>query len=115
VSFATNPGATQCPLLRSHFPLNEPIDSSRVWNNVADDGQSSYSVTFDHRYVDQKGDWQSSSSFGSNDLLVLAKLADLCKTHIYELHSADNERSDERSHENQSSATRRKALAVKSR
>jgi hypothetical protein len=101
---------------------NQPADRLRfgaiqaaIWRNVTDEGRVLYSVTFDRRYVDQKGAWQSSSAFGRNDLLVLAKLADRCNTRIYELQAQDRDRDDENTEEQSAPAVRRKARAVKSR
>lgn len=34
-------------------------------------------MTFERGYTDLNGDWQSSTSYGREDLLVLAKVADL--------------------------------------
>jgi len=41
-----------------------------------------YSVSFERRYKDAQGNWQSTHSFNSDDLLVLAKLADHAHTEI---------------------------------
>lgn len=64
--------------------------SASIWKNDGD-GRAFYNVTFDRRYRDAEGNWKSSSSYGRDDLLVLAKLADLAHTRILELQSADTE------------------------
>jgi hypothetical protein len=52
-----------------------------------------YNVTLErlHRDADEK--WQSTGSFGRDDLLVLAKVADQAHTRIHELQAADREAS----------------------
>lgn len=56
-----------------------PIRAS-VWANETENG-TRYNVTFDRAYRD--GDtWKSTSSFGRDDLLVLAKAADQAHTWI---------------------------------
>ena len=54
-----------------------------VWRNGTDE-QPRYNVTFSRLY--KEGDqWKSTQSFGRNDLLVLAKVADLVHTRILQL------------------------------
>ena len=54
-----------------------------VWKNGTDD-QPRYNVTFSRLY--KEGDqWKSTQSFGRNDLLVLAKVADFAHTRICQL------------------------------
>ena len=78
----------------------KPIDEVRIgrvkatiWKNGTEDAPRSsrdapayvaYNVTFSRLYKD--GDqWKSTPSFGHNDLLTLAKVADLAHTRIYAL------------------------------
>jgi hypothetical protein len=58
--------------------------SAAIWRNHNEKG-TFYSVTFERSYKDEAGKWHSSSSFNSNDLLRLAKVADLVDTKINEL------------------------------
>ena len=54
-----------------------------VWRNGTED-HPRHNVTFSRLYKD--GDqWKSTQSFGRNDLLVLAKVADQAHTRIFEL------------------------------
>ncbi len=54
-----------------------------IWKNEAGNG-SRYNVTFQRLYKD--GDqWKSSESFGRDDLLLVAKVADLAHTRIFEM------------------------------
>jgi hypothetical protein len=65
-----------------------------VWANRAQNGRLFYSVTFDRLWKDddelgegnrvvKRGEWHQSGSFGADDLLLLAKIADLAHTWIY--------------------------------
>ena len=54
-----------------------------IWRNGTDE-QPRHNVTFSRLYKD--GDqWKSTHSFGRNDLLVLAKVADFAHTRISQL------------------------------
>ena len=53
-----------------------------IWRQESETGPW-YSVAFARSYRDQAGNWQSSGSFGRDDLLVLAKLADQAHTWIH--------------------------------
>ena len=70
---------------------NKPVHTVRygnvraaVWRNLVDLGNNSrpmYSVTFNRSYKDGN-DWRDTSSFGSDDLLLLAKAANDAHTWI---------------------------------
>ena len=79
---------------------HKPVDEVRIgrvkatiWKNGTEDAPRSsrdapayvaYNVTFSRLYKD--GDqWKSTQSFGRNDLLTLAEVADLAHTRIYTL------------------------------
>jgi hypothetical protein len=64
--------------------------NASIWKNPTDKG-TFYNVTFESRYRDGEGNWKSSHSYTSNDLLALAKAADLAHTKIVELRNAENE------------------------
>jgi hypothetical protein len=54
-----------------------------IWRNVTDSG-TRHNVTFERLYKD--GDkWKSTQSFGRDDLLLLAKVADAAHTRIFQL------------------------------
>ena len=62
--------------------------SAAIWKNDSDKG-AFYNVTFQRTYKDSD-ELKNTQSFGREDLLVLAKLADLAHTKIFELqHVAD--------------------------
>ncbi|MGP1308586.1 MAG: hypothetical protein ACTS27_00120 [Phycisphaerales bacterium] len=59
-----------------------------IWENLAEKGTRYYSVTFERRYFDAEANaWRSSASFNRDDLLTLAKAADMAHTRIHELQS----------------------------
>jgi hypothetical protein len=39
-----------------------------IWENDGNEGRKFYSVSFDRRYKDKEGNWQSTTSLGANDL-----------------------------------------------
>ena len=51
-----------------------------IWQNETDNGVR-YNVTFERLY-NQDGEWRSTNSFGRDDLLLLAKVADAAHTWI---------------------------------
>ncbi len=62
---------------------SKPFDNIRIgpiqaaiWRNAGTDGRSYYSVTMEKRYRDADGNWQSTSSFHRDDLLVIGKVTD---------------------------------------
>src|SRR4051812_15036941 len=69
---------------------NRPIHSVRlrniraaIWANEGEQGPR-YNTTFSRLFKDGEGYWRSSDSFGRDDLLLLAKVADLAHTWISE-------------------------------
>lgn len=63
--------------------IRDGLISASIWEQASEKG-SFYSVTFERRYKDAEGNWKSSHSYDSRDLLQLAKLADLAHTRILE-------------------------------
>lgn len=62
--------------------------SAAIWKNDSDKG-AFYNVTFQRTYKESE-ELKNSQSFRRDDLLVLAKLADLAHSKIFELqHGAD--------------------------
>ena len=78
---------------------NKPVAEVRVgavkaaiWPNQTESGVVRHNVTFSRIYKDAEGNWKSTPSFGRDDLLVVAKVADMAHTKIFEVangHSAD--------------------------
>ena len=83
------------------MPSNKPVAEVRVgavkaaiWPNQTESGVVRHNVTFSRIYKDAEGNWKSTSSFGRDDLLVVAKVADMAHTKIFEVangHSADQD------------------------
>ncbi len=76
----------------------QPIDRIRlgtvqaaIWKNTDDEGRPWYAVTLERLYRDGENKWKSTSSFGRDELLSVAKVADLANTRIHELVTADRE------------------------
>lgn len=95
------------PTDRSEKP--KPIHTIRlgsihaaIWSNPGQHGPF-YAVTFERRFRDQKENWQSSASYSRDDLLVLAKLADLTHTIVCERQAADRGRDTDAAGRNGSS------------
>ena len=86
---ATKPTATETnkpPVARLRIGL---INAS-IWERATDKG-TFHSVSFERRYKDAAGNWQTTHSFDTSDLLALAKLADQAHTKLLEIRSGDDE------------------------
>ncbi len=68
---------------------------ANIWANRIEGGATVYKVTLDRLWkegdevneqseVIKRGEWKQSTSFGKDDLLLLAKIADLAHTWIYQ-------------------------------
>lgn len=73
----------------------KPIDEVRIgsikaaiWKNQTQNGDR-FNVTFGRLYRDEGGHWKQSDSFGRDDLLLLAKVADLAHSRIHELQASE--------------------------
>lgn len=64
--------------------------TASIWENRTEKGMF-HNVTFQRRYRDAEGNWKSSHSYNLDDLLALAKAADLAHTKIVETQSGDGE------------------------
>lgn len=67
-----------------------PITAA-VWRNESKEGETFYSVTLERSYRDRDGNWKSSSSFNGDELLLLAKVADLAHTELSKLRASDRQ------------------------
>jgi hypothetical protein len=61
-----------------------------IWERSTENG-TFYTVSFERRYRDGEGNFKSSHSYDAQDLLVLAKVADLAHSKILELQKGDGE------------------------
>ena len=59
------------------------VVKAAIWQNQAGD-RTRYNVTFSRSYRDADGQWHTTHSFGYNDLLVLAKVADRAHSCIFD-------------------------------
>jgi hypothetical protein len=83
----TDTNATREPITRVKlFPVE-----AAIWRNSSKDGEPFYAVTFGRAYRDREGQWKNSSNFSGDDLLTLAKAADLAHSRIVELRAADRQ------------------------
>ncbi len=73
--------ATQGPKQRPAQTIRQGRLKVTIWRQESDKGPW-YSVVPSRTYRDQSEQWQSSSSFGRDDLLLLAKLLDQAHTWI---------------------------------
>lgn len=78
-------------------PKNKPVHEVRlaavkaaIWKNDTDSGVR-FNVTVTRLYKDGD-DWKNTDSFGRDDLLLVAKVADLAHTCICEQQAQDVER-----------------------
>jgi hypothetical protein len=82
-------------------PKRRPVHSIRlknirasVWQNESEDGPW-FNVTLSRLYRSHTGEWQSSDGFSRDDLLLVAKVADLAHTFCLEHPPGKEEESEE--------------------
>ena len=63
-----------------------------IWQNETA-GRTRHNVTFSRLYKDGE-QWKTTQSFGNNDLLVLAKVADRAHSRIFELSQEKEQEAD---------------------
>lgn len=87
-TMSTKNGSTKAPPAQQE-PKQRPVHEIRlgriraaIWANQNDNG-TWYNVTLSRSYKDGE-DWRSSSSFGRDELLTLAKVADLANSWIHD-------------------------------
>jgi hypothetical protein len=83
---------------------NPPVDHIRlgavqaaIWQNLDREGRVRYGVTVEKRYRNGDGEWHSTSSFGRDDLPLLAKAVDSAHTRIFELLAEDRQQTESNS------------------
>ena len=82
---ATKPSPTRPATNGGNRPVHEVRlgrIKAAIWANSTEKGVR-HNVTFSRLYRDGE-DWKDSDSFGRDDLLLLAKVADLAHTWIFE-------------------------------
>jgi len=60
--------------------------SATIWENQTND-RTYYRTEIVRRYQDKDGNWQTSSSFGQDELLNVAKLAERAEEYIARLYN----------------------------
>jgi hypothetical protein len=92
---STKNGSTKAPPAPQEAVKQRPVHEIRlgriraaIWANQNDNG-TWYNVTLSRSYKDGD-DWRSSSSFGRDELLTLAKVADLANSWIHEQSQTGN-------------------------
>ena len=81
----SNGSITEKPGNRPAHTIRYGAVRAAIWRNVVDNGNATrplYCVTFSRSYKDGENHWKESASFGTDDLLVLAKVADEAHTWI---------------------------------
>lgn len=83
-------------------PTNKPVAEVKIgklvasiWANETEKG-TRYNVTFTRLYITEQREWKRTDSFGRDDLLLLAKIANEVHSKIIGLIAAPQEDSDER-------------------
>jgi len=81
----------------------QPVEEVRIgsikaaiWRNEGGSGPR-FNVTFQRLYRTEDGKWQSTASFGRDDLLVLMKVADATHTRVMQLLGDKREQRQEQS------------------
>ena len=91
----------------SDAPKAQPVEEVRIgsvkaaiWRNETDTGPR-FNVTLQRIYRTEDGKWHSTTSFGRDDLLTLAKVADAAHTRVMQLigEQREQERDQQRQHE----------------
>jgi hypothetical protein len=62
--------------------------SAAIWRNEGANGVW-FNVTLQRHYRTEEGEWKSTTSFGRDDLLLLAKIADATHTRLLNLLAAE--------------------------
>jgi len=86
----------------SEAPKAQPVEEVRIasvkaaiWRNDTETGPR-FNVTLQRIYRDGEGKWHSTISFGRDDLLTLAKVADAAHTRVMQLIGEQREQERDR-------------------
>ena len=82
---------------------NKPVHEVRlgrikaaIWENETQNGAVRHNVTFQRIYRDEAGQWATSDSYGRVDLPLIAKVADLAHTWIFQQGQVNGERENKK-------------------
>jgi hypothetical protein len=87
---ATKPAAPETNNKPPVARLRIGLISASIWERTTEKG-TFHSVSFERRYRDASGNWQTTHSFDTNDLLSLAKLADQAHSKILDIRNGEEE------------------------
>lgn len=82
-----------------------------IWENETQNG-SLFNVTFSRLYKDEEDQWNDSTSFGRDDLPLLAKVADMVHTWIFQ-QKQENSNGSNGSDDSNGSKNKRKETKAK--
>ena len=82
-----------------------------IWKNDTESGVR-FGVTFSRIYKTESG-WESSTSFGRDELPLLAKVADIAHTWIYQQNDRSDSSNTETGKTSKSSGARRERAATR--
>jgi hypothetical protein len=82
------PSSQEAPKQRPAQTIRYGRLKATIWRQESDKGPW-YSTVLSRTYRDQAGNWHSSGSFGLDDLLVTAKLADQAHSWIHQQMAKD--------------------------
>jgi len=82
-----------------------------IWKNDSESGVR-FGVTFSRIYKTESG-WESSTSFGRDELPLLAKVADMAHTWIYQQNDRSDSSTAEAGKTSKSSGARRERAATR--
>lgn len=71
------------PVAKIGFPV-----TASIWRNEKE-GRAYYTTTFQFSYKDETGQWKHTNAFNVDELLPLAKIADLAHTEACKLRTAE--------------------------
>ena len=77
------------PIIEKRRPAHEVRFGrikATVWANHHPEQGNWYSVSITRLYKDGQGQWQSATSYGRDDLPLVAKVSDLAHTWIFQMH-----------------------------
>jgi hypothetical protein len=86
------PATKPARAIRDYFPI-----TATIWRNERKTGWTEsegkpriwFSVTIERHYQDSSGNWQQTNSYSNEELLVVAKLADLAHTEVSKLRAME--------------------------
>lgn len=82
--------STPASKINAHWPI-----TATIWRNENNEGKAWYSVAIERRYKDSAGNFKTTNTFSGEELLVVAKVADLAHTDVARLKAVDRAAQDD--------------------